>query len=311
MRDSRSKRRLPSPSWSRPGPRSPSPRRASTWPARTVCGVRPRRVGSFGTHGSSRSSRGPARSRNSSWGVPSSKRPRRKGLSTHLPATAVARRSTGTRTPKPSPIPSNRSVPLTELPLDDALRHVLERDGITALFPPQAAALGPVLAGESVVLACPTASGKSLVAYLALLRATRTHRTGLYLVPLRALAQEKAEELGRFEELGLKVGLSTGDFDLSNDQLDRLDVLVATSEKADSLLRRGSPWLDRLGVVVIDEVHLLRDPERGPTLEVSITRLRRSYPNLQLVALSATVGNSPAVAKWLQARHIASDFRPV
>ena len=202
-------------------------------------------------------------------------------------------------------------VPLSETALDAGLRAVLEADGIRSLYPPQAAALGPVLAGESLVLACPTASGKSLVAYLALLRAARAGRTGLYLVPLRALAHEKAEELARFESLGLKVGISIGDFDLPPEKLEKLDVLVATSEKADGLLRRGSPWLDRLGVVVADEVHLLRDPERGPTLEVSLTRLRRSYPDLQVVALSATVSNSEELAVWLRARHIASDFRPV
>ncbi len=202
-------------------------------------------------------------------------------------------------------------VPLAELPIDDEVRRLLEADGIRSLYPPQAAALGPLLAGESLVLACPTASGKSLVAYLALLRAVRSHRTGLYLVPLRALAQEKTDELARFASLGLRVGQSTGDFDLPAEKLDRLDVLVATSEKADGLLRRGSPWLDRLGVVVADEVHLLRDPDRGPTLEVSLTRLRRKYPDLQVVALSATVGNSRELAEWLDARHIASDFRPV
>jgi helicase len=202
-------------------------------------------------------------------------------------------------------------VPLEETPLDAALKRVLEADGIRSLYPPQAAALGPVLAGESLLLACPTASGKSLVAYLALLRAARAGRTGLYLVPLRALAQEKAEELAHFESLGLTVGLSMGDFDLPAERLEKLDVLVATSEKADGLLRRGSPWLDRLGVVVADEVHLLRDPDRGPTLEISLTRLRRSYPELQVVALSATVGNSEEVARWLGARHVVSEYRPV
>jgi helicase len=202
-------------------------------------------------------------------------------------------------------------VPLADTELDPAWRSVLEKDGIASLYPPQAMALGPVLAGESLLLACPTASGKSLIAYLALLRAARAGRTGLYLVPLRALAHEKAEELAKFEELGLKVGISIGDFDLPAEKLDKLDVLVATSEKADGLLRRGSPWLDRLGVVVADEVHLLRDPERGPTLEVSLTRLRRAYPHLQVVALSATVRNSEEVAEWLGARHIASTFRPV
>jgi helicase len=220
------------------------------------------------------------------------------------------------RVSRPVPSPPSRPtgpglVDLDATALDAELKEVLRQDGISRLFPPQAAALEPVLAGESLVLACPTASGKSLVAYLALLRAARAGRTGLYLVPLRALAQEKAEELARFEPLGLKVGLSIGDFDLPAEKLDRLDVLVATSEKADGLLRRGSPWLDRLGVVVADEVHLLRDPERGPTLEVSLTRLRRSYPDLQIVALSATVGNSAELADWLRARHLVSDFRPV
>jgi helicase len=203
------------------------------------------------------------------------------------------------------------AVPLTETPLDPAWQRILVADGITSLYPPQAEALDPVLAGESVLLACPTASGKSLVAYLALLRAAREGRTGLYLVPLRALAHEKVEELEKFEELGLKVGISIGDYDLPAEKLEKLDVLVATSEKADGLLRRGSPWLDRLGVVVADEVHLLRDPERGPTLEVSLTRLRRRYPDLQIVALSATVRNSEEVADWLSAHHISSEFRPV
>jgi len=200
---------------------------------------------------------------------------------------------------------------LSETVIDPAWQAVLRADGITSLYPPQAASLGPLLAGESLLLACPTASGKSLVAYLALLRAAREGKTGLYLVPLRALAQEKVEELEKFEELGLKVGISIGDFDLPAEKLEKLDVLVATSEKADGLLRRGSPWLDRLGVVVADEVHLLRDPDRGPTLEVSLTRLRRNYPGLQIVALSATVANSEEVAEWLDAHHVASDFRPV
>lgn len=200
---------------------------------------------------------------------------------------------------------------LEDAGIDPATAAVLRAGGIERLHPPQAAALGAVLAGRSVVLACPTASGKSLVAYLALLRGAREHRTGLYLVPLRALAQEKFEELSEFSSLGIRVGLSIGDFDLPNASLEKLDILVATSEKADALLRKGSPWLDRLGVVVADEVHLMRDPDRGPTLEVSLTRLRRHHPELQVVALSATVGNSREVAEWLSADHLASEFRPI
>ncbi|HEV2448806.1 MAG TPA: DEAD/DEAH box helicase [Thermoplasmata archaeon] len=191
------------------------------------------------------------------------------------------------------------------------MAEILRAQGIWELYPPQAAALPHVLAGRNLLLSCPTASGKSLVAYLALLRAVQAGRTGLYLVPLRALGQEKAEELTAFEPLGVRVGLSIGDFDLSSEKLEKLDILVATSEKADGLLRRGSPWLDRLGCVVADEVHLLRDPERGPTLEVSLTRLRRRHADLHVVALSATVGNAAELAEWLGAQRVESEFRPV
>jgi ATP-dependent DNA helicase len=219
------------------------------------------------------------------------------------------------RGPRPHEAPSvpvpSASVPVDQLPIEAGIREILAEQGIRALYPPQAAAAGPVLEGKSVLLACPTASGKSLIAYLGLLRAFRAGRTGLYLVPLRALAQEKYEELSTFERLGVKVGLSIGDFDISSAALEKLDILVATSEKADGLLRKGSPWLDRLGTVVADEVHLLRDPDRGPTLEVTLTRLRRRHPELQVIALSATVGNSADVAGWLGAVHVASDFRPV
>ncbi len=213
------------------------------------------------------------------------------------------------RPPDGSGTPDDPRPVLDRLP--DGVRPIVERLGVRALYPPQEAALRHVLAGRSVLLACPTASGKSLVAYVALLRAALAHRTGLYLVPLRALAQEKYEDLRAFEELGLSVGVSMGDFDLDPRRLETLDILVATSEKADALLRRGAPWLERLGAVVADEVHLLRDPDRGPTLEVSLTRLRSRRPDLQVVALSATVGNSEELADWLAARHVASDFRPI
>jgi helicase len=212
---------------------------------------------------------------------------------------------------KGNPPSSNDRVPFDGLPLDPEVVPLLRAQGIDALYPPQAAAIEPISKGRSVLLACPTASGKSLVAYLALLRAFRQGQAGLYLVPLRALASEKYEELEAFKSLGLKVGLSMGDFDIPPERLAKLDVLVATSEKADALLRHGSPWLRRVGVVIADEVHLLRDPDRGPTLEVTLTRLRRVNPDLQIVALSATVGNSEELARWLSADHIASEFRPV
>jgi len=206
---------------------------------------------------------------------------------------------------------TDERTPVEELPLDPSIVSILKAQGISTLYPPQAEALGPVLKGKSVVLACPTASGKSLVAYLALVSAALKGKKGLYIVPLRALASEKYQDLKPFEELGFKIGITMGEHDISARELEKVDILVATSEKTDSLLRHRTPWIDHVGVVVADEIHLLREPSRGPTLEVTLTRLMRHHPTLQVVALSATVANSKEIAAWLNAVHVASDFRPV
>src|SRR5439155_1751583 len=133
-------------------------------------------------------------------------------------------------------------------------------------------AIGPALLGENLVLAIPTASGKSLVAYLAILASVMRGGKALYIVPLRALAAEKYEALKDFEPLGIKVGISVGDYDSADPTLEKLDVIVATSERADSLLRHRTNWLQRLSVVVADEVHLINDADRGPTLEVTLAK---------------------------------------
>jgi helicase len=195
--------------------------------------------------------------------------------------------------------------------VDPRVRALLAQQGIERLYPPQEAALDAALGGRNLVLSIPTASGKSLVAYLALLhRYIQGKGKGLYIVPLRALASEKYDELRAFRPLGLKVGFATGDLDDEDPKLGRYDVIVATSEKADSLLRHRAPWMSDVKTVVADEVHLLTDGGRGPTLEVLLTRLRSMQPDLQLLGLSATVQNAKQLAKWLDADLVESDWRP-
>ena len=188
----------------------------------------------------------------------------------------------------------------------------LREAGIAELYPPQAEAVeAGVTDGESLVAAVPTASGKTLVAQLAMLAAVRRGGTALYIVPLRALASEKREEFSVFDDNGVSVGVATGDYEASGEWLADRDVVVATSEKVDSLVRNGAPWIDDLDCVVADEVHLVDDPERGPTLEVTLAKLRRVNPNVQVVALSATVGNAGDVAAWLDAGLVDSTWRPI
>ncbi|MDH4123287.1 MAG: DEAD/DEAH box helicase [Thermoplasmata archaeon] len=195
--------------------------------------------------------------------------------------------------------------------LESALKRNLKGQGFETLYPPQETALPAALSGKNVVLAVPTASGKSLVAYLAIVNAVLKGKKAVYIVPLRALASEKFDDLRKFEELGIRVGISVGDYDSDDPTLERYDVVIATSEKMDSLLRHRIGWLDRVSVVVADEIHLMNDPDRGPTLEVTLTKFRMINPQAQIIALSATIKNSREIAEWLDASHFTSEWRPV
>ncbi|MFQ6106982.1 MAG: DEAD/DEAH box helicase [Thermoplasmata archaeon] len=200
---------------------------------------------------------------------------------------------------------------VSDLEVDSRIVEILSKEGIENLYPPQAEAIGPALEGKNVVLAIPTASGKSLVAYLAVLQSVLRKGKALYIVPLRALASEKYEDLKVFEAIGVRVGVSIGDYDAPDPTLEKFDIIIATSEKADSLLRHRAHWLQELSVVVADEIHLIDDPGRGPTLEVTLSKLKQINPSAQILALSATIKNSNEIAEWLGAEHIASDWRPV
>ncbi|MGZ0747043.1 ATP-dependent DNA helicase [Haloparvum sp. AD34] len=196
--------------------------------------------------------------------------------------------------------------------LPEGVGEALEAEGVAELYPPQEQAVeAGLLDGENLVAAVPTASGKTLIAELAMLSAIERGGTALYIVPLRALASEKKTEFERWEEFGIDVGVTTGNYEADGEWLATQDVIVATSEKVDSLIRNGAPWIDDLSCVVSDEVHLVDDSHRGPTLEVTLAKLRRVNPGLQTVALSATVGNAAEIADWLDANLVESDWRPI
>ena len=212
---------------------------------------------------------------------------------------------------RPEPCALEKTSLVADLAIDPRVVQKIRDSGIERLHPPQVEAIPHILAGKNLVLAIPTASGKSLVAYIALIKGALEGRRGIYIVPLRALASEKVEELSAFADLGIKVKVATGDLDESDAEIRDADIVVATSEKADSLMRHRSKWMDSLGVVVADEVHLMHDADRGPTIEVLLAKLRMANPKAQVVALSATIKNATEIAEWLNAALVLSDFRPV
>ena len=208
---------------------------------------------------------------------------------------------------------------ISELSIDKQAIELLTKEGFDELYPPQQHAIeAGVLDGKNLVLASPTASGKTLVAELCMLQHVLEHRgKALYLAPLRALASEKFKEFQRYSTIKksngdyIRVGISTGDYDSSDPWLGRYDIIISTNEKGDSLLRHRAPWMGELTLVVADEIHLLTEQNRGPTLEVVLTRLTEINPNIQVLALSATVRNAEEVGSWLKAGSVTTDWRPV
>jgi helicase len=208
---------------------------------------------------------------------------------------------------------------IAQLPIPNKVKEILYSAGITELFPPQEEAIrAGVLEGKNMVLASPTASGKTLIAELCSLKhVLEKNGKVVYLSPLRALASEKFEEFGKYTAIRkqdgrkVSVGISTGDFDTADNWLERYNIIVTTNEKADSLLRHRAKWMDDISLVVADEVHLLNEAERGPTLEVVLARLLQCNPGIQVLALSATISNVNEIASWLKANYIVTEWRPV
>ncbi|MFQ6050342.1 MAG: DEAD/DEAH box helicase [Candidatus Hydrothermarchaeota archaeon] len=189
--------------------------------------------------------------------------------------------------------------------------ETLLKAGISRLNPVQEEAIKKgVLKDESFIISSPTASGKTLIAELTMLKCVMKGKSCLYMVPLKALASEKFHEFSeKYSHLGIRIGIATGDYDTK--EIEDYDILIATSEKVDSMLRHRIKWIENISLVICDEIHLINDPKRGPTLEIVLSRLLQINPSIKIIGLSATIMNAKGIAEWLNAGLIQSDWRPV
>lgn len=202
---------------------------------------------------------------------------------------------------------------LSKYGISEEFVQKFKEEKIFELFPPQEEIVKKRLFKDrNLVISLPTAGGKTLIAALATIdRLSKSRCKVIYTVPLVALANEKFNYFKKLFEKKWKVAISVGDLDSSDPWLANYDVIICTNEKLDSLIRHGATWIKDIDLIVVDEIHLLNDPRRGPTLEILLTQLKEIVPRAQILALSATINNAAELAKWLNAVLVVSDFRPV
>lgn len=199
---------------------------------------------------------------------------------------------------------------------DPRINNLLDLLGHSSLYPPQQQAVSHgLLEGKNLLVTTPTASGKTLIAIMAAIRAIEKGMKVFYLTPLRALAMEKYHDIRVLERLNIldrkiRIKVASSDYNSTARELEEADVLVLTNEKMDSLIRHESSWISDVGLFVADEVHLIGDRERGPTLEMILAIIRKVHPHAQILALSATVSNSADIAEWLNCDLVETNWRP-
>ena len=210
---------------------------------------------------------------------------------------------------------------IEELDLEPKVIDFLKSEGYEELFEPQEQSVKAGLFDEkkNFLITIPTASGKTLIAMLAILSHLSKHKTKVvYLTPLRALTSEKFEEFKKLEKLNLgrkiKIALSIGDSKEKKEKLEDADVIFLTNESMDANMAFQKDWIYDIGLVVSDEIHLIGDNTRGPTLEIILTRFKSGFIGKnppKIIGLSATISNSDELADWLNCELVESTFRRV
>jgi helicase len=197
------------------------------------------------------------------------------------------------------------------------LEELLRLLNYSSLYPPQELALSKgVMNGNNILVTTPTSSGKTLIGLMGMINILSKRKKIVYLTPLKALASEKFNEfkiikdLSCFKNRKIDIAISTGDYDSSGTELIDKDIIILTNEKMDSILRHDSKWIFDVGLFIIDEIHLLTERERGPTLEIILTKIKLMPQSPQIIGISATISNSDEIADWLKCAPIQSKWRP-
>jgi helicase len=175
-----------------------------------------------------------------------------------------------------------------------------------------------ILDGDSLLVVAPTSSGKTFIGEMAATKAIVDGRKAVFLLPYRALVNEKYDLFASVygDKLGMRVIRCTGDHTDETGQFVRgkYEIAVLTYEMFLNLIVRNAGVLNQIGLVVIDEAQFITDPGRGIVVELLLTYLlaaRERGVTPQLVALSAVIGHINHFDEWLGCKTLVTASRPV
>jgi helicase len=173
-----------------------------------------------------------------------------------------------------------------------------------------------VLDSKSLLVVAPTSSGKTMIGELAAVREAEAGARAMMLLPMRALVNDKYDYMRQLYGDHLTVVRATGEYsdEIGAIYSGQFDMALLTYEKLLNIIT-GSPWVLRgISLVVVDEAQNISDPTRGANLEFLLTLLRSGHARggaPQIVALSAVIGDSHGLERWLDAGLLRTEERPV
>ena len=162
----------------------------------------------------------------------------------------------------------------------------------------------------------PTSSGKTFIGEMAAITQAIHYQKAIYLVPLRSLAEEKYRHFKKLysgKDCPIKILISSRDHREDDYKIiaGEYEIAVMVYEKFNYFLLKYPALLENISLIIVDELQMIHDPERGPLLEEMIKSIRKNNSRIKLIGLSAYLENEAGFLNWLPAQQLLSFVRPV
>ena len=167
---------------------------------------------------------------------------------------------------------------------------------------------------QNLLVIAPTSSGKTFIGEMAAITQVIHKKKTIYLVPLKTLAEEKYQYFKRlYSNCGIDITISSRDRKEDDKKISQgqFQVAIMVYEKFNYFLLKYPSFLSVVSLVVIDELQLINDPERGPLLEKMLVNLQNQEQKIKIISLSACLENQEAFLNWFPSRVLTSYQRPI